>query len=150
MSMRKDHFIALHGGFRAAGGIFAPRSSPIDTVMETLKKAASGMQRKAFGAQRPRKRAEGEVSVQANRSEAQVMPEPHNMELGEGETTKLRRRLTSALPRLSEAAEANTAQRGDAPAQQLIQRFLIGSSRGAQTCSPSPLKPARVPMDNLG
>ncbi|WP_284155300.1 tRNA (adenosine(37)-N6)-threonylcarbamoyltransferase complex ATPase subunit type 1 TsaE [Sulfuricystis multivorans] len=57
---------------------------------ETLKKAASGMQRKAFGAQRPRKRAEGEVPVQANRSEA---------------------------------AEANTAQRGDAPAQQLIQHF---------------------------
>ncbi|WP_126444045.1 hypothetical protein [Sulfuricystis multivorans] len=93
---------------------------------------------KAFGAQRPRKRAEGEVSAQANRSEAQVMPEPHDMELGAGATTKLRRRLTLALPRLSEAAEANTAQRGDAPAQQLIQRFPNGQSGFNQPAAIAP------------
>ncbi len=59
---------------------------------ETLKKAASGMQRKAHGAQRPR----------------------HTIQVGE---------------------EASTAQRGDAPAQQLIQRFpepvlAVGHSLG--------------------
>ncbi|WP_284155451.1 efflux RND transporter periplasmic adaptor subunit [Sulfuricystis multivorans] len=65
------------------------------------------------------------------------------------------------MPRLSEAAEANTAQRGDAPAQQLIQRFLKkipsiflllilaacgqGNDGGKPGATAGPGKPAAMP-----
>ncbi|WP_131110689.1 2-succinyl-5-enolpyruvyl-6-hydroxy-3-cyclohexene-1-carboxylic-acid synthase [Sulfuricystis thermophila] len=48
----------------------------------------------------------------------------HNIELGEGAKTEFRRRLTSAQPRLSEAAEANTAQRSQRAAQQNFSQAL--------------------------